>query len=45
MEKIKTSISIEKDVYQQIKKIALNDDRNFSQLVNKILKEYIKEKA
>lgn len=42
MEKIKTSISLDKDVYEQIKSIGENEDRSFSQQVNKILKDYLK---
>lgn len=45
MEKIKTSISLDKDVYEQIKSIGENEDRSFSQQVNKILKDYMKESA
>lgn len=43
MGKIKTSISIDKDVYEQIKNIADEEDRSFSQQLNKILKEYIQK--
>ena len=39
--KIKTSISIDKEVYDKIKVFADNDDRSFSQFLNKLLKEYI----
>jgi predicted CopG family antitoxin len=42
MEKIKTSISLDKDVYEKIKKLAQDEDRSFSQQVNKILKDYVK---
>ena len=44
MEKVKTSISIEKEVYEMIKEIAEKEDRSFSQQVNKILKDFIKER-
>lgn len=41
MEKVKTSISLDKDVYDKIKEVADNEDRSFSQQVNRILKEYL----
>jgi len=44
MEKIKTSISLDKDIYEQIKIIGEKEDRSFSQQVNKILKDFLKEK-
>lgn len=43
MSKVKTSISIDKDVYEQIKEIAKNEERSFSQQLNKILKDYLKK--
>lgn len=45
MEKVKTSITLDKDVYKQIQKIAEADDRKFSQMVNKILKDFIRATA
>ncbi len=42
MEKMKTSITLDKDVYDSIQKVAENEDRKFSQMVNKILKDYLK---
>lgn len=41
MEKVKTSVSLDKDIYEQIKEIARKEDRSFSQQVNRILKESI----
>ncbi len=41
MEKTKTSISIDKDVYDQIKALADKEDRSFSQQVNNILKDFL----
>ena len=41
--KVKTSISIDKEVYDKIKEVGENEDRSFSQQLNKILKDYIKE--
>lgn len=43
MEKIKTSISIDKDVYNKIKQISEKEERSFSQQLNKILKDYLKK--
>lgn len=42
MSKIKTSISLDENIYKAIKDIGEKEDRSFSQQVNKILKEYIK---
>ncbi|QJX62979.1 toxin-antitoxin system protein [Niallia circulans] len=44
MDKIKTSISLDKDIYEKIKQISEQEDRNFSQQVNKILKDYLANK-
>ncbi len=44
MDKTKTSVSLEKEVYEKIKVIGKNEDRSFSQQVNKILKEYLTNK-
>lgn len=44
MKKIKTSISLDKDVYDKVKSVSDKEDRSFSQQVNKILKEFL-EKA
>lgn len=44
MEKLKTSISLDKDIYEKIKKIGEKEDRSFSQQVNKILKDFLKRK-
>ena len=42
MEKIKTSISLEKNVYDKVKAISDKEDRSFSQQVNNIIKEFLK---
>lgn len=42
MKKTKTSISLEKNVYDKVKAISDKEDRSFSQQVNKILKEFLK---
>lgn len=44
MDKIKTSISLDKEIYEKIKEIAEKEDRSFSQQVNKILKYYLANK-
>jgi len=41
MEKVKTSISLDKDVYEKVKVLAKNEDRSFSQQVNKALKDLV----
>ncbi len=41
--KEKTSITLDADVLKQIKIMAYEDDRNFSQYVNLILKEWIRK--
>jgi predicted CopG family antitoxin len=41
MDKIKTSISLDKEVYEKIKQLSKQEDRSFSQQVNKILKLYL----
>lgn len=43
MEKVKTSISLDKSVYDDVKKLSEKEDRSFSQQVNRILKEYIEK--
>lgn len=42
--KIKVSITLDTDLVQSIKQFAEDDDRSFSQYVNLILKEYLKNK-
>lgn len=39
--KLKVSISLDEDVITEIKKLAENDDRSFSQYINLVLKEHI----
>ena len=41
--KEKTSITLDADIMQRIKVLAYEDDRNFSQYVNLILKEWLRE--
>ncbi|MCM1304084.1 MAG: ribbon-helix-helix domain-containing protein [Lachnospiraceae bacterium] len=42
--KTKVSITLDTDLVQSIRQLAEEDDRSFSQYVNLILKEYLKEK-
>ena len=42
--KIKVSITLDEEIINEIKKLAEQDDRSFSQYVNLVLKEYLKEK-
>ncbi len=39
--KEKVSITLDGDIIQQIKELAENDDRSFSQYINMVLKDYI----
>ncbi len=41
--KYKVSITLDEDIIQEIKELAENDDRSFSQYINMILKDYIKK--
>ena len=42
--KIKVSITLDSEIIDEIKDLAEEDDRSFSQYVNLVLKEYLKEK-
>ena len=42
MEKVKKSISLDKNVYDKVKAISDKEDRSFSQQVNNILKEFLR---
>lgn len=42
MEKIKTSISLDKEIYDKIRDISIKEDRSFSQQVNNILRDFLK---
>lgn len=42
--KSKVSITLDSDMIAQIKELAENDDRSFSQFINMILKEYLNQK-
>lgn len=43
--KEKVSITLDSDIVKTIKELAENDDRSFSQFVNKVLKEYVNSKT
>ncbi|MCR4616508.1 MAG: ribbon-helix-helix domain-containing protein [Clostridiales bacterium] len=40
--KEKVSITLDTDVVAKVKELAERDDRSFSQFVNKIIKDYLK---
>ena len=42
--KEKVSITLDCDIVEKLKQLAEDDDRSFSQLINKILKDFIKDK-
>ena len=42
--KQKVSVSLDEDVITEIKKLAENDDRSFSQYINLVLKEHIEKR-
>lgn len=43
--KEKVSITLDSDLVMKIKEMAEEDDRSFSQYINKILKDYVNKKA
>lgn len=43
--KQKVSITLDEDLIQTLKVLAEEEDRSFSQLINLILKEYLKKKS
>lgn len=43
MSKIKTTVSLDQEVYELIKEIGEKEERSFSQQVNKILKDFLKQ--
>lgn len=42
--KTKVSITLDTDIIEKLKELADGDDRSFSQYINLILKEFLKEK-
>lgn len=41
--KVKVSVSLDEDVIKKIKELAENDDRNFSQYINVVLRKHIED--
>lgn len=41
--KQKVSVSLDEDIIAEIKELAENDDRSFSQYINLVLKEHLAE--
>ena len=42
--KTKVSITLDSELIEKIKKLAEEDDRSFSQYINLIIRDYLKEK-
>lgn len=42
--KEKVSITLDSDIVEKIKVLAEEDERSFSQFINKVLKDYLKSK-
>lgn len=42
MEKVKTAISLDKEIYDKVRNISIKEDRSFSQQVNNILRDFLK---
>lgn len=42
--KTKVSITLDSEIIEAVKVLAEQDDRSFSQYINLVLKEYLKEK-
>ena len=42
--KTKVSITLDEEIIDKIKELAEQDDRSFSQYINLVLKEYLKER-
>ncbi len=43
--KTKVSITLDSEIIDEIKALAEEDDRSFSQYINLVLKEYLKERT
>ena len=41
--KVKLSITVDIEIHEAVKQLASEDDRNVSSMINKILKDFIKE--
>lgn len=42
--KEKVSITLDGDVVEEVKKLAEEDDRSFSQYINRVLRKHVKDK-
>lgn len=42
--KEKVSITLDGDVVEEVKRLAEEDDRSFSQYINRVLRKYVKDK-
>lgn len=42
--KVKYLLIIEKDVKEELEKVAQNDERSLNNLINKVLKDFLKSK-
>lgn len=43
--KVKVSITLDSNIVERIKEMADEDDRNFSQYINYVLKDWVKRQA
>ncbi len=43
--KIRTSITLDEDVYEKVKTLAENDDRSLSSYINLLLREHVEAKT
>jgi len=41
--KVKVSVTLDEDIVVKVRDLAERDDRNFSQYINKVLRDHIKE--
>lgn len=41
--KVKVSITLDEDIIKRIKEMAEKDDRSFSQYINMVLREWVRE--
>jgi len=43
--KYKTNITLDGDVVEEVKRLAEEDDRSFSQYINRVLRKHVKDKS
>ncbi len=43
--KEKVSITLDGDVVEEVKRLAEEDDRSFSQYINRVLRKHVKDKS